>query len=192
MRRKALLGGLVVALLLLATPAMACSPFIHHVTEETPGVFEQETIAVIPSLGIREAKSASVVVRFWGQPPGHLGIQYHGGGLGPLLASSSCGPHQDTTGALRYGTPEFDYQGIRATAFMSFSADFSGEFVPDNLDRLDEMFGPPTVLTVDSMTIIRATAGVWLPTVLVFTGILAGLVLLVRFIRRRRRTTSAL
>lgn len=69
------------------------------------GVYEQETIARAPSVLIRGAASASVVIRYWGEPPANLGLQLEGGGPFPFLGflgGDSCNGLLDSKGNILY------------------------------------------------------------------------------------------
>lgn len=170
-------------------PAFACSPIVATVTGETRGVFEQQTIAAVPSLGIRETRSASVVVRFWGEPPSHLGLQYHGGNWRSPLSGYSCGPFEDAKDTLRYGTTDYDSPGTRHSALL-FSAD--GLLYPltsEGFAQLEEWLGPPTDLAIEPAVARQARLGVWLPTILGALGLVAAIVIpVVLVVVQRRRS----
>ena len=98
------IGALVVGLsFVAAVPAEACSiampPPLLFVLEdgqmspESSGIYEQETVAWAPSILIRSTATASVVTRYWGEPPANTGIQYEGGTWFPFLdrfSGNSC------------------------------------------------------------------------------------------------------
>jgi hypothetical protein len=187
-RRAALTALVVIVSWLFALPAHACSPRTHEIGPETVGVFEQKTITAVPGLLFREARSASVVVRYWGEPPQHLGLQLHGGKWYqvPEGIDASCPHFRDVGGAVRYGTPDVGSPGFRATGFVYFAEEDAMQPVRDDLAQLEKWLGPPVLVPVGAAVVVQAFASVWVPTLAGF-GAIAG-VLALAVSRRRRRS----
>ena len=95
-------------------PALACSitgqPSLLYGLEEGlwaegSGVYEQETVAWAPSILIVSETTASVVTRYWGEPPANVGVQYEGGNWFAFLGSfggDSCDGLLDNDGNILY------------------------------------------------------------------------------------------
>lgn len=168
-----------------AVPALACSTPLLTITDETEGVFQQETIAYAPFLFFREARSATAVTRFWGTPPAFMGAHYGGGDWFPFTYTSSCGRWNDSLGRTRYGLTEY----VTGEHRFAYPFEFpSGESAPTAVDLtlLEERFGAPVAVEVSFWVSFRATISVWYPSVLFMAGLIGAIVLATRRIIRRR------
>lgn len=62
-------------------------------SDEISGIYEQQNVSWAPSILVRGNATASVVSRYWGEPPANTGVQYEGGDWFPFLdrlGGSSC------------------------------------------------------------------------------------------------------
>jgi hypothetical protein len=216
------LGGLGA----LASPALGCSiagaqiPLEIHIADASSGtiqggVFEQETIAWAPSILIRNAASASVVTRVWGQPPANTGIQFDGGYWLPFLRQwgDSCKGVVDPnghvildrgrTGSLGYGyapppesggehlsPDEIEAQGTRpkhreAPTLLLEGGITSGPLSDAEEASLEAVYGPSDELPISTMTRVEATIGVWLPIVASIALLTVAVFLLAARVKRR-------
>jgi hypothetical protein len=178
-------------LLWLPSAAMACSTAqatIDWLTwDDKTGAFEQRTIAYAPADPLTDGRSASLVVRYWGEPPAELGLAFHRGREFPplRLMGGSCGWWRDPVGALRYGGPESLGHWGRTALFLMDKPLGQG-LNDDEVAMLEAHFGPTVVVEARTSDIARGVAGVWLPK-LGLTAILLAVVVLPFGYRRGRR-----
>lgn len=192
MARRLLLVALVASgLLWLPTAAMACSQARATVEwlmwDGKTGAFEQQTIAYAPADPLTDGRSASLVVRYWGEPPADIGLAFHGGHEFPplRLMGSTCGWWRDPVGAFKYAGPDGVADWGRSAAFLT-EPPLGRGLTDDEVARLEAHFGPAVAVEVNTYDIARGVAGVWLPKI-GLQAILVALVVLPFAYRRGRR-----
>lgn len=191
--RRLLLATLVASgLVWLPSVGIACSPIVHDIdslTDGSTGVFEQQTIVYAPADPLSNGRSASVVVRYWGEPPAQLGAVIHRGREFPLneILGGTCGLWRDPVGSLRYGRVDAGADATYRSAGHPLVDGAGAPLMPgEYLARLEAQFGPPVEVEVKTSDVAQGVVGVWLPKL----GTASLLMLLVAvsyvFMRRRR------
>lgn len=157
------------------------------------GVYQLETLALVPDMGLRKGAAATVVARYWGEPPRELGIQVDGGEwfLG-LLWHTDCGPDPlPPAGESGYG---FQIEGDSGRFVAVQMVDgpwyapgtMHGELNAEQVAALDQRYGPHRVLEISAADSFRGLVAVWWPNALLLAGVAGGVYLLVRRYKRRR------
>lgn len=183
-------------------PAQACSriqpPTIDQLTEESAlsdiftdgvvGVFQQETLAQSPNVGLRRGAAASVVTRYWGTPPENTGVEVSGGEL--LLGTlwfTDCEPDQQAPpGESGYGWTETT-GGPRYIWVDIGDGQLIGELSTSQVQSLDAAFGDHITLAITPADRLQAVIWVWWP-ILLPTAVVAALIILT--VKRRRLRSS--
>lgn len=185
------------------------------------GVYEQETVAWAPSILIRGESTASVVTRYWGQPPANVGLQYEGEWLPWIWGmSQSCAGLVDSdfnviysdgrVGTVGYGLAPLPSTGVgpsdspeeqaatevapwhrSAPAVILENGQVTGSLSDSEAEALSAAFGEPTVLDIGNTTRIQATIRVWAPVATV-AGVIALVVFVLWHIQRRRNASDDL
>ena len=163
----ALLGFCSVAL-----PAMACSMIAPVELDQLvggsswvgpiDGVFQYQHIAWTPNLGYRDARSVSIVTRYWGLAPSPIGFDIHGDHY--FLFASSCPNGAGSLGAAQYGVVEAGQRSSRPAWLIAAFGDLNAT----QAALLEDRFGPPVEVPVP--LIARAAAWslvLWVPALLV-------------------------
>lgn len=166
-----------------ALPAAACSVAAPPVLEEVldtrtvyerpvTGVFEVEHIARVPGFGIRDARSVSVVTRYWGERPPTTGRIQHGSFW--LGSSDTCGNGDVSTGTVLYSWTDGSVEN--RGQFSAIDVPPWGEPVTaDQQAALAAAFGDPIDLPVSPATRAAAWAQIlWFPALLVVALGVAG------------------
>ena len=198
--------GRIVAALVLAsalgasTPASACSwaappdiadlePGVAPWDGSAPvvGVYEIEYLSRSPRLLISGPRAVTVVTRYWGEAPAHLGLEMTGMDAG-LWAYSNCGDMTQPAGTVSYWySDEKSVERPDWGRSVQTLAGADGSLTAEQEVMLAERFGSPVVLEVAFGDEVQARFMLWKWHLLaLLTG--AGLVLLMR---RRRRTATA-
>jgi len=179
-RAQSMLFVVMLAPLLLVAGAPACSacsvqlpPSLDEIVEtrtayetSVTGVFEVEHIAYAPNIGVRTARSVSVVTRYWGEPPPNLGRVSHGefwfGG------GSSCGNGNRDLGEIIYSwTDGTEENRGQFSGISTYRGSARSKLSPDQEARLTAVFGEPVELSPSAFTRSVAWAQIWwLPTLL--------------------------
>jgi hypothetical protein len=185
------------------TPALGCSviepaPFVDVIVD-AEGVYRQETVARAPGFLLFWSEStASVVSRYWGEPPSNTGVQYEGGEWkwsNPFTVDSCEGLLDDdghiltpdrAVGTLGYGVASESDHRDAPWAILA-SGGRTGDLSSEELSVLQSVLGPPVTVDHSTWTLIQATALVWWRTVLAY----ALVILLVVWIGRRYRRNAA-
>lgn len=136
--------------------ALACSrvapPSMEEVAANTDGsiagVYQFMTLARAPTMGWRYATTATILTRYWGDPPDNTGIDVTGGEPWPLYTwygSGPCGPGaQPPVGEIGYATPRSGgSSGHRSiTTWVVMGESMVGELSPSQVRALDATYGP--------------------------------------------------
>ncbi len=151
------------------------------------GVYEYEYIARSPQLLISGPRSVSIVTRYWGEPPAHIGLDISGDGAG-RWSTTSCG---DTTNPV--GTIAYWYSDEKSVdrpdwgrSWLTLEGTESGIDTAQEA-MLEDHFGPPVVLGTTSSDRAGAVFILWkwhLLAIVLAAGVWA-------VIRIRRRHTVA-
>lgn len=200
--------SLLTAAIIFPSPALACSriqpPTIEQLAgvadepddftnDAVTGVYQVETVAIAPNMGLREGAAATVVTRYWGLPPTNLGIQVDGGQwLMGILFTTDCDPGpvpppgESGYGFSLNGDPS-RYVSVQMAEGPAYAqGTMHGDLTAEQVAALDERFGPHEVVPVSAVDRAAGLAAVWWPNLLLVV-LLAGIVyLIVRRIQRRR------
>jgi len=203
-RLAAVVVGVASIVVLPMTAAHGCSvaglPLVDAIeADKAPGVYQQETVARAPGFFLFwSASTASVVSRYWGEPPPNTGIQYEGGDWkwsNPFVVDSCEGLLDDddhiitpdgAVGTVGYGLASesdhrdapWPHRGDRAR---------TGELSSDETAIFESAFGSAVGVDHSTWTLIQATALVWWRTALSY-GVL---VLIAFWMARRYRRNAA-
>lgn len=166
-----------------AAPAFACSVAAPPVLEDVlvsqtaldrpvTGLFEVKHIARVPGFGLRDARSVSVVTRYWGEKPPNTGRVSHGSSW--MLSSDSCGNGDEARGTVLYSWTDGSVEN--RGQFSALDASTRGEPLTAGQEaEIEAVFGPAVELDVSAATRAAAWAQIlWLPAALVTGVILAG------------------
>ncbi len=159
-------------------------PAVEGDTAAVVGVYEFEYIARSPRLLISGPRAVTVVTRYWGHPPAHLGLEMTGDDAG-LFGYSSCGDLTRPT-----GTRSYWYSDERSVDREDWGRSWltlvgtEGSLSEAQEAMLDERFGPPVVLGVTLADRGTALVALWKWHMLAALLIGAAVVVVVR--RRRR------
>lgn len=194
--------GVVSIVVLPMTAAHACSvaeplPLVDAIeADEAPGVYQQKTVARAPGFFLFwSGSTASVVSRYWGEPPPNTGIQYEGGEWkwsNPFVVDSCEGLLDDDghiltpdgpVGTVGYGlASESDHRDAPGP-YLGDGAQ-TGELTSDETVILESAFGPLVGVDHSTWTLIQATALVWWRTVVSWGLIILAALWLARRYRR--------
>lgn len=136
------------------------------------GVHEQQHIVRFPDvLGLNTERSASVVVRYWGEEP-NLRVASHGHFGIPLFGGDSCGSFAQPNGFLSaHASTERGLDSTRS-AYPNLAVaagEYGGPLSAVEEALLDERFGPPTLVTTGPDDYVAAYALVlWRPLLSLF------------------------
>ena len=209
MRRLVVLLTMVSLVVMVQLPAMACSGPLplsieqlagtsdEHADfniDEVTGVYQLETIAAVPSMGFRNAAAATVVSRYWGEPPGETGVAVTGGDWLYDTVFTDCEPDpMPPAGESAYG---FGVNGdpsrfvsVQLTPGAPYAeGTIHGDLTTDQVAALDKAYGPHTTIPISVGNRVHGVATVWYPNLLI-VGALAGIIsLAIRRIRKRATT----
>jgi hypothetical protein len=145
----------------VALPAMACSrmPPLElddllggtSWAEQIDGVFEYQHISWTPHLGYRDARSVSIVTRYWGSEPKESGLEIHGDHN--MLMTNSCPNGSASLGTAGYSLVDPDEPSYRTAELIAVV----GELSPAQATLLEDRFGPP----VERPVLLTARAAAW-------------------------------
>ena len=190
-------AAVLLASLALPTAAEACSlappPNLAELASgvlggrEVTGVYEQWHLAEAPNLVLRDARTISVVTRYWGSLPAATGPVMHGDQN--LFSQSTCGNMAGSGGMVGYGlTLGGESPGGRGLPWVEIgdvgSFETTGSLTPEQESELSELFGPPVVVPVGLATRMSAVVMLWWQPVVVLSA-LGGLMLAVRQLLKR-------
>ena len=152
---------------------------------EADGVFEYRQIAWVPNLLLHDERSVSIVTRYWGDAPEHMGFEIHGWRW--LLAGGDCSNGVPTLGTVAHHAYYEGYRNFRTLLYPGFLSPMTA----DQTAFLQNRFGPPVEVPVPAPAIAAAWFLILWQPVLVLVVVVGGYALLVRRWRRRRREQSA-
>lgn len=193
MRRViAVLGLLAMAVVVPTSPVAACSlgppPLLDEVVAAgdgtLAGIYEQTNIAPAPGIGPLRDTTVSVVTRYWGEPPQHLGREIH--------REPDCGLGPGVDGTVTYGAVYAGYvpgygRGYSGVGVGPDPWDLTGPISAAQEAALTARFGPPTVLDAGLVTRGLAWLAAW--RIVVLTPAVLLLVPYTIWDRRRDRET---
>ncbi|MEN8237891.1 MAG: hypothetical protein ABFR53_01690 [Actinomycetota bacterium] len=207
-------AALVALAFAIAAPAWSCSsippPHIDDIAPGEPipeltgstaaGVYEQEHIAGSPGLVFISPRTVSVVTRYWGTPPAHLGPQMHGEGLG-IFGVSSCGNQAGTVGLIGYNwvdrhdldigrdphrpLPSIDIR----PSLDGFTETTTGVLTEAQEADLTRRFGEPKVVLISAKHRFLANLMAWQYHIIAL-GFVAGLLAIFVFRMQTRRPAA--
>lgn len=106
------------------------------------GVYESKVIAYVEAIPFRDARSITVVSRWWGQPPDSLGPSMHG--VHSFFLVTSCPNWAGAPDGTFYHLVH-DGDRFRQAGLTRFIAPSPNELVATDVNYLESVFGPPGV-----------------------------------------------
>lgn len=198
---------LLVVILLVAglitlgeSTALACSRQAPRSIEEVAastdgsiaGVYQFMTLARAPTMGWRYATTATILTRYWGDPPDSTGIDATGGELWPLYTwygTGACGPGlQPPVGEIGYGITRSGGSGAHrfVETWVAIGESMFGGLSPSQVEALDDAFGPSTTIEVGVLDRFQAVVAVWWANLLALQVLAIPFFLILGWLRRRR------
>lgn len=179
MRRGYLLAWLVAAVMVVggpSAPASACSMDAPpHIDDIVPGaqvrgfsqdvfvgVYEFEFVARSPGFIILGPRAATVVTRYWGEPPSNLSVQKVGDDFGGFIGGSNCGVDVRDKGEVGYWYT--DSRSVDRSDWPRSSLTFAGvtgTLTSSQESLLEARFGPPVELGVSPLDRLWGIAVAW-------------------------------